>query len=220
MDRLLGNISRAFLDQDIDTAIHFTLSKIGEYTASDRSYIIRFCDQQKYLSMTHEWCAETAEYQKELLQEIPVETFPWMYAQLLLGKTVDIADVDNLPPEAVADKTALTSVSTRALINIPLLHRNQLVGCIGIVTAYTPKQWTEEEINLLKLVGEIVAISLARNDAEIARQQATQAAFAASKAKSEFLANMSHELRTPLISHNRTKRATLVGTDQRCSRPL
>ncbi|GET39632.1 response regulator [Microseira wollei] len=200
IDNLLGNISRAFLDQDIDTAIDFTLSKIGEYTGSDRSYIIRFCDQQKYLSMTHEWCAKTAVPPTQLLQEIPCETFPWMYEQLLLGKTVLISDVDNLPPEAVADKTALTRLSTRSLINIPLLHRNQLVGCIGLVTVHAAKQWTEEEINLLKLVGEIVAIGLARNDAEIERQQAAAAAFAASKAKSEFLANMSHELRTPLTA--------------------
>ncbi|HAX78692.1 MAG TPA: histidine kinase [Cyanobacteria bacterium UBA11372] len=200
IDNLLLNISRAFLDQDIDTAIDFTLSKIGEYTGSDRSYIIRFYDQQKYLTMTHEWCAKTAEPQIELLQEIPVETFPWMYAQLLSGKTVIISDVDNLPAEAVAEKTALTRLSTRSLINIPLLHRNQLVGCIGLVTVHAAKQWNPEEINLLKLVGEIVAIGLARNDAEIDRQQAAQAAVAASKAKSEFLANMSHELRTPLTA--------------------
>ena len=199
-DNMLGYISRAFLDGDIDTAINFTLRTIGEYTECDRSFITRFDEQPTRWNMQYEWCAKQVDSIAQILQQIPVSKFPWLHGQLLSGKTVHIPNTDNLPPEAVTDKAALNRLSIRAIIVVPLLDRNQLVGSIGLLTVHSPKQWNAEEINLLKLVGEIVAIGLARHDAEIARQQAAEAAFSANLAKSEFLANMSHELRTPLTA--------------------
>lgn len=48
------------------------------------------------------------------------------------------------------------------------------------------------------MIGELIAISRARHQAESALRFAKEAAEAANHAKSAFLANMSHELRTPL----------------------
>jgi PAS domain S-box-containing protein len=201
IDKLLGDISRAFLDQDIDSAIDFTIKIIGEFAGSDRTYILQICDDQKIeFSMTHEWCARGIEPHLQTFQNISLQTFPWIHAQMETGATVYLPSIANFPPEASQEKLIFERLSIQSLVNIPLQHRNQLIGCLGIVKLQTPKQWNLEEINFLKLVAEIISISLARHEAEIAREQAAAFAFAASKAKSEFLANMSHELRTPLTA--------------------
>ncbi|HLO52343.1 MAG TPA: response regulator [Kamptonema sp.] len=200
IDSLLSNISRTFLDRDIDTAINFTLGVMGEYTTSDRSYIIRYSESQNQMTNTHEWCAEGIAAMIGDLQAISTQTYSWFHQQLASHKIVKISRLSDLPPEAAADKAEFERAGIQSTINVPLIHSGNRVGFIGLNTVRTSKYWNAEEINLLKLVGEIVAISLARHEAEVAQQKAAQAALAASKSKSEFLANMSHELRTPLTA--------------------
>lgn len=200
MDSYLSSISRAFLDRDFEGALNFILKILAEATTGERSYLIRYSEPQTHWSVTHEWYAETVSPAAPILQDISVYATPWIYNQLSNKTLIHIPKVDNLPPEANADRSILEKLSIQSLINIPLLHRNQLIGCLGVDAVQTSKLWNEQEINLLKVAGEIITIALARHEAELAQQHAAEAALAANKAKSEFLANMSHELRTPLTA--------------------
>lgn len=200
IDSLLSNISRTFLDQDIDTAINFTLRVMGEYTASDRSYIIRYSESQNQMNNTYEWCAEGIVPLIGDLQAVSTQNFAWFYQQLISAKIVRIPRLSDLPPEATAEKAELERQCVQSTVNVALMESGNLVGFIGLNTVKSSRNWSSEEISLLKIVGEIVAISLARHEAEVAQEKAAKAAFAASKSKSEFLANMSHELRTPLTA--------------------
>jgi PAS domain S-box-containing protein len=196
-DSLLSSISRAFLDQDADSAIRLTLQVIGEYTNSDRAYIVRFKPQ--HLNYTHYWCKSKLSCINPL-ESKPVDTFPWFNRQLLQGEIVHIPNIAELPSHAGAEKAEFQYQGIQSVLSVPMRHGEQVIGCLGLDTLETPKHWTPEEINLLKLVGEIVAIGIARHEAKLAQQQAAEAALAANRSKSEFLANMSHELRTPLTA--------------------
>ncbi|MCT7952184.1 response regulator [Ancylothrix sp. C2] len=200
MDSYLSNISRAFLDREFESALNFILKILAEATGGERSYLIRYSESQIHWSVTHEWYAETVSPAAPILQNISIYAAPWIYNQLSNKTLINIPKVANLPPEANADRSILEKLSIQSLINIPLLHRNELIGCLGVDAVRTPKAWSEQEINLLKVAGEIITIALARHEAELAQQHAAEAALAANKAKSEFLANMSHELRTPLTA--------------------
>lgn len=200
IDNLLSNISRSFLDREIDAAINFSLQSLGEFIGSDRSYIMRYSDNQSLLTNTHEWCAEGVISLMDKIQGIPIENFLWLNKQLLNGSFVQIPCITDLPPEATAGKSELASQSIQSLINLPIIYQNKVIGLIGLDAVRSTQNWTDEEINLLKLVSEIIAIGIARKEAEIAQQQAVESALAANRAKSEFLANMSHELRTPLTA--------------------
>lgn len=199
-DSMLSSISRAFLDQDIDTAINFTLQVIGEFTDSDRSYIFRYTDNQTKLYNTHEWCAPGIQPSIDQLQGLPVADYYWLHSQLLSANILQIPCVADLPPEASLGKAELERSSIQSLLAVPIMYGGVVVGSMGLDAVRSSQIWTEEDINLLKLVSEIVAIGLARHEAEVAQQHATEVAIAANRAKSEFLANMSHELRTPLTA--------------------
>lgn len=198
-DSLLGSISRAFLDQDIDTAINFTLQAIGKFTGSDRSYVMRYSDNQSRMTKSHEWCDEGIKSFMHEFQGVPTEDYPWFREQLLGGSIIQ-ADIANLSLEATAEQAEFQRQGIQSMLSLPIIHSGKAVGFLGLHAVRSSKAWSDEDINLLKLVGEIVAIGLARHEAEVAQQQATAAALAANRAKSEFLANMSHELRTPLTA--------------------
>ncbi|HEY9810407.1 MAG TPA: response regulator [Halomicronema sp.] len=200
MDNYLSNISRAFLDRDFESALNLILKILAEATDSERSYLIRYSERKTHWSITHEWYAETVAPAAPILQNISVYAAPWIYNQLNNKTVINISKISELPTEANAERAILENLSIQSLINIPLLHRNELIGCLGVDAVRSAKTWSEQEINLLKVAGEIITIALARHEAELAQQNAAEVALAANKAKSEFLANMSHELRTPLTA--------------------
>jgi signal transduction histidine kinase len=85
----------------------------------------------------------------------------------------------------------------RALLAVPLLRENQLLGAI-VVNRNTTGEFEAPVIDLLKTFASqsALAIQNARLFREI--EDKGRQLEAASRHKSEFLANMSHELRTPL----------------------
>ncbi len=85
----------------------------------------------------------------------------------------------------------------RAILSLPLLREDQLIGALT-VNAKTPREFRPEVVDLLTTFARqsAIAIQNARLFREIEKK--SRELEAASQHKSEFLANMSHELRTPL----------------------
>jgi len=91
----------------------------------------------------------------------------------------------------------LIESGVRAVLAVPMIHQERLVGCLG-VTRNQPGAFPPETIDLLRTFAtqSALAIQNARLFREI--EEKSRQLEVASQHKSEFLANMSHELRTPL----------------------
>ncbi|HEY9832840.1 MAG TPA: PAS domain S-box protein [Stenomitos sp.] len=198
VDSLLSSISRQFLDQDIDSAINFTLQAIGQFLGATRCNVFEYDHSQSQAVITHQWFTEPSQSSIHDIPVLLVETDSWLHDKILRGKPVQIPRVTDLPPQAAANKAKLQQESIESIVAVPMVHSGKVVGLIGLETVYAPKVWTQADISLLKLVGELVAMGQARHNAEEAMRLAKEAAEGANRAKSAFLANMSHELRTPL----------------------
>ncbi|MBC6452256.1 MAG: GAF domain-containing protein [Hormoscilla sp. SP5CHS1] len=163
-DNLLSQISRAFIDQDLDTAINLALQLMGEFTECDRSYVMGY-DQKQY-SVTHGWRAAGIEPLIDQVQGIPESALSWFHQQYQSGQTIKICSPADFPPiEADAEKALLEQYGIQATLHVPMLHLDKLVGFIGLDCGST-KDWTEEDIKMLELVGEIIAIARARHAVE------------------------------------------------------
>lgn len=197
-ESLVSCISRQFIDQDVNTALKFTLEAIAKFLEVERSCIFELSEDQKQISLIDEWRAERITPLANYLRIANPNTLPWFSQKIFHGQIVHISSISELPTEATAERTMLQSQAIKSLIIAPLIHSSKVIGFIGADVVNFAKIWSADDISLLRLVGEITAIGIARHQAEEALRVAKEAAEAANTAKSTFLANMSHELRTPL----------------------
>ena len=110
---------------------------------------------------------------------------------------VQVPDI-TLPGAYVGpNRENLIGSGIRAIVAVPMVREDQLIGCLG-VTRNRPGEFPTETIELLRTFAtqSALAIQNARLFHEI--EDKSRQLEVASQHKSEFLANMSHELRTPL----------------------
>lgn len=84
-----------------------------------------------------------------------------------------------------------------AYIGLPLIIQERLLGTISFASC-THTHFTPEDIDLLQLMSEHVAIALDRANLVVSIKQHAQQLQRANEIKDEFLAVLSHELRSPL----------------------
>ncbi|MHB0955314.1 MAG: response regulator [Pirellulaceae bacterium] len=105
--------------------------------------------------------------------------------------------VEHIQTTSAAQADLLRSFGIQAYACHPLVNQGQIVGTLAFGTR-DKTTFSEDELGLMKMVADHVAIALQRIRLRDALECHARAAEAANEAKSQFLANMSHELRTPM----------------------
>jgi two-component sensor histidine kinase len=169
METLVAQISTRFINIPVDcldAEISRAISEIGRFTGVDRSYLFRFEDDGVRMSNTQEWCAVGIEPQIDRLQVCPVYAFDYSLSQMRQGEAFHVPDVDRLPAEAGAEKAEFMTEGIKTLINVPIMLRGRMTGFLGFDAVRSNKVWSDHDVRLLKLVGEIFANAMDRASTE------------------------------------------------------
>ncbi len=168
LERIITNFSINLMNADVgevNERINQGLKIIGEFLDADRSYIFQFYNDLEKMSNTHEWCAEGIDPQKDNLQNISTDTFPWWMEKLKNFENIPIPKVSDLPTEAKAEKEILQEQNIESLIVIPMVSKNSLKGYLGLDWVKEGKL-SDEFINLLRISGGVIASALERKEIE------------------------------------------------------
>lgn len=115
---------------------------------------------------THEWCAEGVTPQINNLQNLPAEMVPWWMQKLHNKEVIYIKDVSNMPGEAKAEREILESQDIKSLLVIPLISGDELIGFIGFDNVLEIREWSEEDLALLRIASELIRSALERKRAD------------------------------------------------------
>lgn len=147
-------------DQHIDEALRL----IGEFVNVDRCYIAMYQGNNYEVNIIeHEWSAPQVE---PISAVWTGETSTWFVEQMMRLDVVPVAAVDELPPEAAAYRDVLQFFEIKSCLDVPLVKDGRLFGFIGYETVHNYKDWPDETIALLRVVGEIYVNALQHRQAE------------------------------------------------------
>jgi signal transduction histidine kinase len=193
----LGEVSRAVSSTlDVETVLDTIVSRASQLAGAAGCSIYEYDEgaEQFALRATHNYDAEFV----EALRAVPLRK-----GEGLMGRAAEMREPIQIPditqPGAYQSsvRDTLIRFGYRALLAVPLLRENQIIGSLSF-NRKAPGEFSPEVVDVLKTFAtqSALAIQNARLFREIADKSAQLEA--ASRHKSEFLANMSHELRTPL----------------------
>ena len=167
--QMITHISADFVtvtEANLNQKIQGMLARIGAYSGVDRAYLFLFSKDLQSMTYTHEWCATGIEAAIDVVQDVPVNTFPWWMAQILDNGVVHIPEVGALPPEAEAEKEILQVQDVKSLVSIPVRSNAGVIGFVGFDAVREPRSWEEGDQELLRVLANILADAVAKVEAE------------------------------------------------------
>jgi len=163
LQRLISGISTNFINlapADVDAGIEQVLADISRFLGADRAYVYLFTEQQT-ARLTHSWRAPGRAV-ADTPAEMPVAAFPWTMGRMRRLDHVSV-DTENMPADG--ERELYERAGNRAVVAVPMVLNRAAIGVLGVANA-EPREWSEESVSLLRIVGEIVVGALQRRNAE------------------------------------------------------
>jgi len=191
LHEILYNISRATLDfseiKDIYQVITNELTKLWDTS----NFFIALYNREKHILSLPFFVDE-----KDSFREIPVKgtITGWIveHGTPLLLKEGDISKMEE------KGEIDLIGSPCKVWLGVPLKAENEIIGAICLQDYHSENKFSYEDLRLLELIANQVAVSIQKRDMLenliIARQKAEEAAVS----KQNFMTTLSHEIRTPL----------------------
>lgn len=152
---------------EIDYSIILALREVCQFIGADAGFVIELSSDQSTWTLTHDWySAEVPEVIRDL-KNVPLGIFAWTEQQLLAGETIRLRTLDDLPPEAAAERGSYESQGVKSQFNIPL-HGwgGQIFGCIGFRSYFRPIEWATETDQWIQLACDAIENVLHRKRTE------------------------------------------------------
>jgi signal transduction histidine kinase/ActR/RegA family two-component response regulator len=174
-EHLIAGISAQLIDTPLDRTgdgVRQGLEQLGRHTGVDRVYVILHSADDAMDAGPHSWSREGI-----------VAPYGWPDGALAIGSTwspqgferhgcIDVPSVQALPRSE--EKSRLTERGLRSWLCVPVWYAGNRVGFLGFDAVEAEKRWADDDIALLRTVGEIFASALGREQAEREKQTLEQ----------------------------------------------
>jgi signal transduction histidine kinase len=201
-EKLLADLSSVFIRasvDEIDDEIEQWLERIVLAMGVDRSTVAQSDPEDGHLYITHQWAREGVSALPRS-RTLPPRQFSWLVDKVNSGQVVVISRMDDLPPEASTVREAFRLMGNKSNVTVPLRVGGLVVGALLFGAIVSEKHWSEQEVQRLKLVAEILGNALERKraEAEIRRLSEELRQTSQVMAMGELTASLAHELNQPL----------------------
>jgi signal transduction histidine kinase len=177
-ETLLAELSATFVHlpaDQVDSRIESALGRLVGFLGVDRAGLAEALVEQKQLVVTHSFhAARVPRFPRIILNE----QLPWYARMIHQGEVLRLCRLpDDLPREAKAEREYCVRVGLKSHLMIPLEVMGSVVGAIDFGSFRVYRDWPDDLIQRLRLVGEIFTNAVARkrsDEALRAREHSVQ----------------------------------------------
>ncbi len=166
-ERLLFDLSARFANvanEQVIGEIESALKHVLKFLGFDRGVFAEFTDGGKQDIL----CSVVARGAEPLLPG-PIPAWgDWFVAELRSGRTVIIRSYEDFPPEAAAAAKYYRRVGLRFQLVIPLPVGGRTVASIGLSAFRPTREWPDDFIARVRVIGEVMVQALLRKRSEAA----------------------------------------------------
>lgn len=164
-ETFLFDLSRTFIglpEEKVDVNMERGLARVAEFLEMDRVSLLEMSRDREEMTVAYSWAAD------KVVRPAPTITIrhqPWWMGRVLRGEASLASRVDDLPEEAALEKEYLRRSGVASAASIPLTVGGEIAGAISFITVHRHVTWTEELVNQLGAVGDILWNALKRRQA-------------------------------------------------------
>jgi two-component system, NarL family, sensor kinase len=166
-DSLLAELSATFVNlpaAQVDSQIELALRRLVEFLGIDRGGLAELLLDKQQMVITHSYHVPGAPPQRLTVLD---DELPWYTRTIRGGQVLRLCRLpDDLPPDAVSERAYCLRVGLKAHVMIPLHVMGSIVGAIGFASFRGSRDWPDDLVQRLRLVGEIFTNALARKRAD------------------------------------------------------
>ena len=151
----------------VDEGITQALQRLGDYTGADRAYIL-LVGAGSRLAVSHGWCRDGITRPGPWHEDLPPAGWSSHLENSDREGYIHVPRVDALPP--TAESASLAAHGVRSWLCLPMSCAGRRVGLLGFDVVRGEKRWSDDDIALLRTVGEIFANALERKRGEAERE--------------------------------------------------
>ncbi len=166
-ERLLADLSARFANvsgDQVDSEIESALRQLQEFLGFDRSNFFEFTADG--------WATILCSVAIDGVERHPPGPAPaflsWYLGQVRADKIMRVRSLDDLPREAIEQAEYHRRFGIRSSLGIPLRVGGRTVGLITFAAFRSTRDWPDDLIARLKIVGEVLAQAVARQRSEAA----------------------------------------------------
>jgi PAS domain S-box-containing protein len=168
LEQLITGISTRFFNltpDKVDENIVNALHEACDYINADAGFLMEIVYSEGYYHLTHAWKNGTIRYDEHYFEKAPLKDLEGWIISDQKSEYYLINSPDILPENSFVKSSFLNS-GTISMVLVPIRLRSNLFEIAGFSTSKSGKIWSQDEILLLKLIGEIFINALIRRNSE------------------------------------------------------
>jgi PAS domain S-box-containing protein len=171
-ETLLAELSATFVNlasDQVDAQIESALKRLVEFLRLDRGGLAEWATERQRFMVTHSYPFPQV---PRLPPMILNDQLPWYAQKIREGAILRLSHLpDALPPEATAERAYCLQTGLKAHVMIPLTVMGTVVGALGFSSFHGPRDWPDDLIQRLRLIGEMFTNAVAHKRADMALRE-------------------------------------------------